>query len=384
MKNEYQNKLLHLATEEIEELMKRYYNGEKNNILIEEYAIDVRSTLLIKTFPIKIYNDKLCQFCNIPMVSYRESKSSYSHEAIFCRKCNHLLNDSYCKCEVCIKIRIEEQKDRERIENQIILKQREVLMTEYLERSENAIDIEQLSLKGKLYISALLRTALSEDLINIQPLSSRILTLAPIDRYKMNIIAYLKNENIILLAPNTLLDSVVIENNEVIEYYPLKVTFRANLNESADIKNLLYLKDNDDIGEKLRLELWHEIGLYECLEFLYARLDEYSLPTDHIGEKTNLAIKEALKSFSISQVYNFIWRATTNVAAFSQKNNISKKHAVNTIAGAIIKSSERALAEEWDVKKYGRNYDYPQTVISEVFFNNILKIGDKGFDSVPY
>jgi hypothetical protein len=83
--------------------MLRYYDGEKNDILITEYNIDIRNSLLVKTFPMKTHNDILCPFCSIPMCSYRESKSSYSwnNPKIFCEQCNHEYDKYYCSCSNC-------------------------------------------------------------------------------------------------------------------------------------------------------------------------------------------------------------------------------------------------------------------------------------------
>lgn len=41
---------------------------------------------------------------------------------------------------------------------------------------------------------------------------------------------------------------------------------------------------------------------------------------------------------------------------------------------------ERALANEWEVKPFGRNYNLPQSSLSRVIFNMILGTDDGGFD----
>lgn len=389
MSKQYQEKLIHLSEDQIEELIKRYYDGEKNDLLIEEYKIDIRSSLLVKTFPMKTYNDVACPYCHIPMVSYRESKSSYSmgNPKIFCKACQHKNNDYYCRCINCEKYREEQEELRRQEETKLNEVKRQVLLDKYEYENNMPINIDELTMKDKLYICALLRTSLSEDLKRINPLSSVKANLAPTLQYKANIISYLRNKLIVLFSPSTLLDSVIMEDNEIESYYPMDV--RLNLNISKEqydkvLQHLLHLNINDNIDNELKLELWSEIGLFECLEFLYAKMEEYNLPTDSVGDKTISAIREGLKDFSISQNFNFIWRAVTNAAAFYQKSSVSKKHAVNTISGSIIRSCEKAKAEDWQIKGYGRDYNYPQSVVSEVFFNNILQIGNKGFESKIY
>lgn len=386
MNKEYQAKLLHLNEEQIEELMRRYYDGEKNDLLIKEFNIDIRTSLLVKTFPLKIHNDVLCPYCEIPMVSHRESKSSYSfsHPKIFCKECQHKNNDHYCRCLNCEKYREEQEELRKQKQSKLDEAKRQILLESYEYENSMPISVDELTIKDKLYVCALLRTSLSESLTSINPLTSVKANLAPTTKYKMNIISYLRSKLIVLFSPSTSLDSVEIENNEIQSYYPMYVTLKLNTpKEQYDeiVENLLHLNIDEEIDNETKLELWYEIGLFECLEFLDVKMDEYNLPTDHIGDKTISAIKESLKDFSISQNFNFIWRAVTNAAAFYQKSSVSKKHAVNTISGSIIRSHEKAKSENWDVKGYGRDYNYPQSVISEVFFNNILQIGSRGFES---
>jgi hypothetical protein len=382
LNNQYQDKLSHLTDNAVEDLIQRYYNGEKNKILIEEYNIDISNlSFLVKTFPPKKYFDKICPFCNISMISYRQSKSASSKETIFCQNCQHELDNSFCSCSSCMAKRLKEKEV-------LFDVQRQVIIDENLIKEEYKLDIKELDIQMKLYLSALLRASLSEDLEDINPLSTSALILTPItlnNKYETKIITFLKENGLIIFSPNTRLNSVTIENNEIIRYFPLDVTYRLNIaNDELDIEidELLYLEDSIEKDEKLLLRLWLEIGLYECLEYLYSRLDEYSLPSQYIGKKTILSIESALNNFSISQVFYFIWNASKNAAAFYQKDNVTKKHAVNLVAGNISRNMERAIAENWHVSKYGRAFTCPQSIVSEVFFNRVLKIGDSGFDMV--
>ncbi|CAB1262737.1 hypothetical protein CLOSBL3_30033 [Clostridiaceae bacterium BL-3] len=41
------------------------------------------------------------------------------------------------------------------------------------------------------------------------------------------------------------------------------------------------------------------------------------------------------------------------------------------------------MLNKWDLTKYHKLKDLPQTIISEFFFNRIVKIGSLGFDMPP-
>jgi hypothetical protein len=197
--------------------------------------------------------------------------------------------------------------------------QREIILDEYRTEKEYSIDITELDIQMKLYLSALLRASLSEDLKDIKPLSLSSLKLAPItpsSKYEMKIISFLKQNKLIIFSPNTSLDSVIIEENEIVRYIPVDSTYRINISKDEldiETEELLYFEDEnlnsgniEEIDTELLLTLWLEIGLYKCLEYLYIRLDEYNLPSEYIGDKTISAIKEALNHFSISQIFYFI------------------------------------------------------------------------------
>jgi len=390
MKNEYQDKLSHLSKKEIEELISRYYDGEKNSVLMNEYKIDISSSLLVKTFPPKNHLDKLCPFCNLSMFSYRVGKSSSSKEIIFCKECEHELNSLHCPCKGCKKDRLEKERLLKERKERLEYLKKEIILDTHNTEKEYPVDISELDIQMKLYLSALLRTSLSEDLNDINPVSISSLKLTPItpnNEYEIKIISFLKQHRLIIFSPNTDIDSVFIEESEIVSYIPEDATYRINVYEDEStikVESLLYFEDEDleEMDTDLLLTLWLEIGLYECLEYLYIRLKDFNLPSQYIGDKTISAIKEALNHFSISQVFYFVWNASKNADAFYKKGGVPKKHAVNLIAGRISRTMERAISNNWDIAKYGRGYNYPQSTVSEIFFNKVLKIGDEGFDSV--
>ena len=101
------------------------------------------------------------------------------------------------------------------------------------------------------------------------------------------------------------------------------------------------------------------------------------------GEKTLLVLNNLLEEFSVSQAYNLIWRAAKDAAAFYIREHVSKEHAANTVVGSIQRQFERARAEGWKIKPYGRDRRCPQSMVSQVLFNTALPLGDDGFNKPP-
>jgi hypothetical protein len=59
------------------------------------------------------------------------------------------------------------------------------------------------------------------------------------------------------------------------------------------------------------------------------------------------------------------------------------KHASNTIVGNAQSFAERAKINKWDLQKYNRIKDLPQSALSRFFFERVIKIGFDGFNEIP-
>ncbi len=111
------------------------------------------------------------------------------------------------------------------------------------------------------------------------------------------------------------------------------------------------------------------------------KLDHYNQLSFSPGEKTLQTISVCLENFSVAQLYNFIWRAARDTAAYYMRSSISKKQAANSVVRSISRSLEQSLANDWDVKPFSRNYNLPQSSLSRIIFNTLLGTDDGGFNS---
>jgi len=55
----------------------------------------------------------------------------------------------------------------------------------------------------------------------------------------------------------------------------------------------------------------------------------------------------------------------------------------NTIVGNAQSFAERARINKWELQKYNRIKDCPQSALSRFFFERIIKIGFDGFNEIP-
>ena len=128
------------------------------------------------------------------------------------------------------------------------------------------------------------------------------------------------------------------------------------------------------------LGLWKKIALNECFVYLNYSLEQHQMSFTS-GDKTTQTFLSLLNDFSVGQMWNFIWRAAKDAAAYYQRGGISKQQAANSIVGSIQRQGERALAEKWEVANYRRIPQIPVSVVTQILFVTALKIGDNWMES---
>lgn len=95
-------KLSHLNPLHLDELICRYYRGEKINLHLQEFEVNCSASQLPKLLPPLIDNSSHCPACGSPMMKMRVSRSSclLGNEPIRCSRCQHADSD-LCSCDFC-------------------------------------------------------------------------------------------------------------------------------------------------------------------------------------------------------------------------------------------------------------------------------------------
>jgi hypothetical protein len=252
------------------------------------------------------------------------------------------------------------------------------------------IDLNQLTFEHAVYLLSLVRLAASEDFSYIMPLRLTTEPLAPTENFTYEVIRQLFQHKLIYISPKSSIDAFVFQNEGIERFYLDRVSWdlpisSGSKNSQGLIEELEAIFRNGNWPESWRNEwraLWKKIALQECLQYLEVGLNEHGLSLNP-GEKTYLVLNGALEQYSVAQIYNMIWRAVRDAAAFYVRERVPKQHAANTVIGSIQRQADRAKAEGWDLKPYRRDFRCPQSMISQVLFDTALQIGEKGFNSPP-
>lgn len=376
---------------QIESLMNKYYNGVKVSDIIKEYNIDTTSSKLYTLFPPIICEDIICPVCNEPMYKERDSKSSYSwnKKKPFCAICGHT-DEIICKCNYCIAEREKVRKLNEERKVRILQEKREKIKKVY-DLNIVPVNYSELNFREKVFLGALLRTSLSEDMEVILPLNDAERELAPTIGYIKEILSYLIGRGVISVDSNSSIDAFLDSNEEKdIEfpnvYYITMVKYRINIVGDEDIKNILSKiinpKSFSDADKEDALNIWKEIALEECIEYFEYQMKSVRFDFN-IGEKTIAIFKDLLENFSVSQIYGIIYKSVANATKYYQESSVSKKQAANSVIGGCQRYAERAMINNWELAKYSRIKELPQSMISEFFFDRVIGVGSLGFNMPP-
>ncbi|MEY8662656.1 hypothetical protein AALT52_07135 [Ligilactobacillus faecis] len=369
------NNLKHLTKNQVLEVINKYYDGVNIDKILEDYKINVAPTRLVRIFP-RLFIDKVCEKCSERLVVEFKSKSiskPIDLTKAYCPSCGHQEN-AYCTCSYCKTERQEAEEAREqrlktRIENLV----------------HKIVQEESLSQKDKLYLSVVLRVAMSEDIGIIEPISKLERKLTPSEEWTVELMKTLITRDLISVSAESDLD-VFTEEKDFLSYPVLDVKYNINIepydgNYENMIRRLIY-PDPEQFEADFCYDMWKKVALSESEEYLLFEMNKVRYNFSP-GKKTYMVLESLTEHFSTGQIYNIIYRSVANSTKRYQSGEITKKHAQNLVISFCEHMGERAVAENWNMVSYGRRYDLPESVISEVLFNSIMQISSLGFSEKP-
>ncbi len=222
---------------------------------------------------------------------------------------------------------------------------------------------EDLTLREAVALLALFRKCASEDLTVLQPLRQVCSTFGPTEELAVDLVRCLFHTRCIHVHPQSP-PSAFADDLESLDLFD--VAWLPPVHHSGDPRGIV-----TDLTAIFRsgewpiewydeeTPLWREIALHECLQYLGMCMHEHGLDLSP-GDKTKQVLATLLHSYSVGQMFVFIWRAAKDAAAYSVRDRVSKSHAANTVVGSIQRSAERALAEGWEIKPYRRDRRLPE------------------------
>ena len=378
------SKIAHLSDEQIDELIERYYSEETVSKLLEEYGINIRPSEFVKILPPIIHEDVICQYCNSPMWSDLPSKTAMStgygaKPKKYCPSCNHQ-DDTICFCDSCNEQR-EMQKEQE-------LEEKKELIGKYVNiENDTPVEFESLDYLQKIYLGAFLRAGISEDLSYIIPINEFQSPLTPsIELFDEIFNVLYRESGVIQIHPKSPISAFDIDDEENITFNSSKVYWHLNITSSDDmsvtIEKLMNPEKDEFNDHNMNYEIWNKIALAECIEYLLYSMNSANFSFNP-GDKTKQVFSDLLRNFSTAQIYSIIFKQTNNALRFHEEKKVARNHAANSVITGCRTYGETAKIKKWDLPKYYRIAECPQSEISNFFFNRVMQIGDDGFFCKP-
>lgn len=292
-------------------------------------------------------------------------------------------------CEPCAheSARIRAQEAEAREQNQ------RAALTQWFALAEGGtLDVDALDLEQAVGLLSVIRAGATEDLTEITPAESWSSPLTPTPDLDNEIIKELFDEHVLAISETSPVDAFEWDELDPARFFRLKVTWHVTNSANGAVPIAGAASELERrFREHAWPEHWHQdlqalwlkLALHECLRYLDLGLADHGLQK-RIGEKTIAVITNALHDFSIGQVYNFIWRAVRDAAAYYMRGGVAKPQAANTVVRAIERSAEQALTNGWDVKVFHRDWRAPESVMAQTFAGIVTGLGDEYWSTVVH
>lgn len=247
-------------------------------------------------------------------------------------------------------------------------------------RDSSRSGTDALSIRRAVAILAVVRGGADESLSLVRPLSDFEIPLAPSPEMGFELVTDLYNAGYLGLHSDTSSDSVTLQGPDIVEFYPVRATYRLRLGDTFDqrherlslIRSALqaqsWAEDWQTEAERFKAELKVEEGL----SYFAHVLEKHDIPL-RPSEKSKSAVLQLLKSFSLGQIYCLMWRIARDAAAFRQREHTAPQHASNWAVVKLQESGERAIARSWNLAEYRRPFPLPESHVWTVFYDIAIR-----------
>lgn len=384
----------HLSDEQIEEIYKRYLEGEKTAVLMAEFKIPATVRSLLKVLPPVISADLSCPYCKLPMWVRRHARGTpLSLRSTFkCVRCEHQQSlpgtntrHTTCSCTECFKVRQQQlaaRATRDRLE----------LEARYGARCP-AVPYANLGFVQKLTLLALLDDGYGATVEWIAPLNapSREELLALTFEAREELLKGLHEAGV--LAVSTDSDINAFDRSEgcnIREYSAVRWLPSVTLDgvtrcARENLYQVLYQELSGSVKAAWKSEIYSLVfslareASIQYIRVLAAEVD-FAFTAEARAEEV---VGQLLQDFSVSQLYYFARLAVRNAVHFyATGNSKGRSHASNTIPRNMLGTAQDALARNWR-KNAHRDARVPQTALQRLLYDVVLKDSGAGFSKSP-
>lgn len=292
------------------------------------------------------------------------------------------------RAELCAPCQEQEREERQAESERHARAQRAAIAQAYDYPIPEPPPPEALSLDEAVYLLSIVRAGASEDLSYLNRLVDFQTPFTPWVSFDIEAARVLRSAGLIDAHPGSNVNAFVFEDDAPPSFYIRDVHWRLLIGSSAfevreyldRLETIFREMDWPESWWEQTTDLWRLVARYECLEYLDDRLSEHGIPFEP-SDRTLSVIDGLLKSFSVSQVYNIIWRKVRDATAFLSRTPAPRSRGADYAVVSMQKYGDQAAAAGWELSKYRRSWDLPVSMVAEVLYNAVLQLD--GFNEVP-
>lgn len=390
-----------LSEHVIDEIYEKYISGKNIDALILQYELPVLAKDFYRIFPPALDRSSVCQHCAKPMYRLRPSRAASKRTSEYERVCMcgheehaHRKDTNYkkmCICHGCLKeesaARLAEEKRRQAAGN---------ALRADIARSNGQIapvSLHSLSLREIASLMALISCRAKEDLSTIFPMAPDLGRgqYCPTQSYAMELVDGLYKKGILVVDPiNTPILAFTGQKSPLDKAYWLlnaHVSDGERLTLGQTLKWLTELFSKGAWNTRWTvdiLDLWMDIAVEECVQFLQARIDITRHLQFPAQLKTRALFRKLLKDYSVSEIYCLCYMAQEGASAFlGHKRCEGQEHASNSIPWRLSTLAEKYSSGR-KLTPFNRDPNIPRSALSRTLFDTILGTkNDTGFNHCP-
>lgn len=276
-------------------------------------------------------------------------------------------------------------------EKQILIEnKKETLASCKLKEKKSIYDLSVIDLA---YLVTLIKHSSYSNGVTIDNVvSDKSYLLTPSIEFDRELLRVIDNKNICILSDKNPLSNLKENEHGGYSYNPFNILRDVWVDVYNGIGDLDVLEtiliDKIKANSEDFFELLEEISVNECLSYMKLNVEKRSLSIT-LSDRSEILIKKMLIVRPVNVIFGIIYGSITQTSDYILQNNGTfKSRNESYIAGVLYNKIEnyfeRALANNWSLKPYNRDFNLPQSSLSRLLFNTILKTDDGGFSQNIY
>ncbi len=243
----------------------------------------------------------------------------------------------------------------------------------------NAPTFDELSIQDRTYLGAVLRAHLVKKDLMIDLENNTSLVFAPTSEYRDFILATLLDRNIITpYEVDYSQNQKVFNENSYSRFYDVCISDPA-MSKIEIIFDLMYPDKVSAADEYIAFHILCEVKNYEAVEYMMLVIKKFGLVTFEADASYDVLFSKILSDYSESQLFNFIYNAIKNIATYRKKYNNKYLPISKLLYKSITDNYAKAQLYNWNIPKFNRVPERPQSEISKLVNNNLFCLGESSF-----